>query len=52
MIQIEPPEYVILQVTSDDGTKTLVPCMRKVMGWSTDFMGKRRNVDAGPTEYV
>ena len=30
MIKIEPLEYAIIQVTKDEGAKTLVPCKRQV----------------------
>ena len=42
IIEIEPPEYVILQVTSDDGTKTLVPCKRQVREVEYRFNGKEK----------
>ena len=42
MIKIEPPEYVIMQVTSDNGTKTLVPCKRQIKEVEYRFYGKER----------
>ena len=42
MIKIEPPQYVIMQVKRDDGTKTLVPCKRQVKEIEYRFHGKER----------
>ena len=42
LIKIEPPEYLIMQVIGEDGTKSLVPCKRQVTELDYRRNGKER----------
>ena len=51
VIKIEPPEYIIMQVTGKDGTQTLVPCKRQVTEEEYRYKGRRDNIAAGIAVY-